>query len=302
MNERRHEPAPPVRTVLYTRGRMQADLAGLLSPEAAAAGPEPVKACIESRADLLVTSRLGSFDLTAVAVPSDFEPESVGHVVAAIGTGPHSTLAAHIAYVIGGVLDVPTEFVTAATEGDRRGARLTLEELTAARPGATWRLVDGPDPSKLLATAPDRCLLIAGAPGGNWFQRQLFGRGARLRAKAPAGTVVVRSAPRRVFHGAETPRLWVAPHLRVEDALEVVDEPVVPVAEGGFLVGVARRSAFRADGIVTVGDVMEPAPAVTLTDPLASVAEVAEFYEGAPIPVIDEDGRLVACVAAKAAA
>lgn len=252
--------------------------------------------CVESRADLLVTGRLGSFDLTAVAVPNGFDTDAVGHVVAAIGAGPHSTLAADVAYLIGKSLEVPTEFVTAAPTEVGSSTSGTLGRLTQDRPGTTWRTVDSADPTRLLATAPDRSLLVVGAPGGNWFQRQLFGPGAKLRAHAPAGSVVVRSAPRRVFHRSEDMKLWVAPQLQAQDALGVMTDPVVAVVEGGLLVGIARRSALTAPGVGTVGDVMEPPPTVSMTDALDTVAELGDFFEGSPIPIVNDEGRLVACV------
>ena len=49
-------------------------------------------------------------------------------------------------------------------------------------------------------------------------------------------------------------------------------------------------------GAETVQDVMEDAPLITITDPVAALAEVAVLFEGAPIPVGDTDGRFVASV------
>ncbi len=72
------------------------------------------------------------------------------------------------------------------------------------------------------------------------------------------------------------------------------------VVADGVLVGVARRAAFSGEG--TVEDVMEPPPLVTLTDPVASLIELSDFFEGASVPVVDDEGRLVGAVPAAAGA
>ncbi|MFQ5554459.1 MAG: hypothetical protein ACE5GC_03700 [Acidimicrobiia bacterium] len=282
--------------VLYTRGAEQRDLALLLSGDASPVGADPVEACIAARADMLVTSRIGSFDLVHVAAPTDFDKSGIGHVVAAIGTGPHSVLAANVAHRIGSALGCPVELVTAARGSDTAASREVLEAMVAVRPGTTWRVLTDAKPASLTATAPDRSLIVAGAPGGNWFQRQLFGPGAKLRARASAGSVVVRSVPPRVFQVAGAPVEWVGPFLLIADADAVVGDLVVPVVDQGLLVGVVRRSSLRARGSGTVQDVMEPAPMVRMTDAATALDEVADFYEGAPIPIVDDDGRFAGSV------
>ena len=282
--------------VLFTRGEMQRDLAYLLNGDAAPAGADPVEACVAARADILVTARIGSFDLVPVAVPADFDVPGIGHVVAAIGTGPHSVLAADVAQRIGIALGCPVELVTAAAGSDAATARRVLEELVEGRPGTTLRVLSDAKPTSLTATAPDRSLIVAGAPGGNWFQRQLFGPGAKLRARSSAGSVVVKSVPRRVFHAAEAPEHWFGPHLLLSDAAAIVHDAVVPVVDDGLLVGIVRKTALGPGGAETVQDVMEPAPPIKITDAMSAVAEVADFFEGSSVPVVDEEGRLVGSV------
>ncbi|MBT8200926.1 MAG: hypothetical protein KJO36_10440 [Acidimicrobiia bacterium] len=277
---------------------MQRDLARLIDPNAVLAGANLVETCVRERADLLVTARLGTFDLTPIAVPASFDPARIDHVVAAVGTGPHSVLAASVGYLVAQALSCHVEFVTAVRADELPRAEHVLQQLLTDRPNSSWRIVESGDPTSLLASTPEGTLIVAGAPGGNWFQRQLFGPGARLRVRAPAGSVVVRSAPRRVFHVVSEPQFWVGPRLLVKDAAELILVPVAPVVDEGVLVGVIRRSATASAtaGAMTVEDVMETAPIVTTTDARDALDEVAEFFEGAPVPIVDGSGRFVGSV------
>ncbi len=282
--------------VVRTRGREQRDLARCLNPDAVLAGSDLVESCVEARADLLVTSRLGSFDLTSVAVPSGFDGGRIRNVVAAIGTGPHSALAAEVAFRIGQVLACPVELVTAVPQTERSRAERVLEGLVADRPDTSWRIVSSDVPVGVLALTEPRSLVVIGAPRGTWIHRLVFSPAAKLRSRAPAGTVMVRSAPRRVFHYAQQPVFWVGPQLQLNDAAEVMRDAVAPVVDLGVLVGIIRRSATATPGARTVQDVMEDVPLITITDPIAALDKVADFFEGAPIPIVDAAGRFVASV------
>jgi hypothetical protein len=251
---------------------------------------------VNARADLLVTSRLGSFDLTSVAVPSGFDGSKIRTVVAAIGTGPHSALAAAVAFRIGRALPCPVELVSAVPATERSEAERILEGLVADRPSTPWRIINSSDPVSVIALTEPRSLVVIGAPRGNWIHRHVFSPAAKLQFRAPGGTVMVRSAPRRVFHHAGDPVFWVGPQLLLKDAAETMQHAVAPVVDQGLLVGVIRRSATATAGATTAQDVMEDAPLIKITDPLDALDEVADFFEGAPIPVVDAAGRFVASV------
>ncbi len=286
----------PLERVVRTRGADQLDLAWCLDPDAVIAGSDLVESCVKARADLLVTSRIGSFDLTPVAVPSDFKVTRIRRVVAAIGTGPDSALAAEIAFRIGEALPCPVELVTAVPASERSRAERTLQGLAADRPTTSWRIVSSSDPVSVISLTEPEALVVIGAPQGNWIHRHVFSPAAKLRSRAPAGTVMVRSAPRRVFHHAQRPPFWVGPQLQLKDATGVMPDAVAPVVDQGLLVGIVRRSATATPGARTVQDVMEDAPLITMTDPATALDEVAGLFEGAPIPVVNAHGLFVASV------
>ena len=163
-------------------------------------------------------------------------------------------------------------------------------------PDTSWRIVSSDVPVGVLALTEPRSLVVIGAPRGTWIHRLVFSPAAKLRSRAPAGTVMVRSAPRRVFHYAQQPVFWVGPQLQLNDAAEVMRDAVAPVVDLGVLVGIIRRSATATPGARTVQDVMEDVPLITITDPIAALDKVADFFEGAPIPIVDAAGRFVASV------
>ncbi len=79
--------------------------------------------------------------------------------------------------------------------------------------------------------------------------------------------------------------------------MQVIGACATPVAEEGRLVGILRTATLRdAPPRATVADLMEPAVAVKASEPLAEVAELHSFLGGAPVPVIDDTGRLVGIV------
>jgi hypothetical protein len=279
--------------VLHTRGAANGGLARLLAPEPIEVAGNLPEAVVEAKADILVTSRLSSFDLVPVCVPIDFDHEAVDHVLAAVGTGPHSRFAADVAVQLGAELGVKVELVAAALDSEADDAERRLVRLAEDRPGTLWRVAATSDPVAMLEEAPDGTLLVLGAPGGNWFQRQMFGAGARLRAKTPGGSVVVRNAPRRVFHVVREPTLWLSPHMNAADGPPLMVDEMAPVVDGGVLVGVVSRARLAADPSGMIGDHVIPAPTVQLIDSVDALADVAAFFGDSPIPIVDDDGRLV---------
>lgn len=287
---------PDELSVVWTRGKGCLELAETLSDGSASRirgdlGEE----CIEHRADILVSKKLpGSFDLVNVAVPVDFQPESVTSVVATVGGGPHSLLAAETASKIGQSLGVRAEMVSVARSEDSPGAaRAILERVGTMFPDLESRVVVVDDGiSDLVDSLDDGALLVIGAPGGSWLQRARFGAGARLRRTAQAGAVIVRSAPDRVFRFMGDP-VYVAPLRLADDTLRMHTENTLAVAEEGMLVGLVRRASLMGAGQAPVGTVMEEAVSVRQHETLAEAWELQPTFGADPIPVTDDEEHLV---------
>lgn len=281
------------RSVLWTRGEGCEALARLLATGSAArAEADLPAACLAARADLVVMASAGSFDLVATASPTDFDPEQVRSVVAAVGSGPHSALAAVTAARLATELDVPGEVVSGQRgEGGGSDAEAAIVDASGVS-GLAGRVVMVRSAAALVEGMAPGALLVLGAPGGSWLQRQFFGPGARLTSAAPGGTVIVRDAPLRAFHRVE-PTEGLGHRMRVGDALLVATAAVHPVVDEGRLVGVVRIADLAAVNPDTeLGSVMESAPHASVFDALAELEEIGEFYEGAAVPVVDRDGTL----------
>jgi hypothetical protein len=281
------------RSVLWTRGEGCEPLARLLaegSPTRAEA--DLPAACLAARADLVVMASTGSFDLVATASPTGFDPDQVRSVVAAVGSGPHSALAAVTAARLAAALDVPGEVVSGQRgEGGGSDAEAAVVEASELS-GLQGRVVVVRSAAALVDGMAPGTLLVLGAPGGSWLQRQFFGPGARLTSAAPGGTVVVRDAPLRAFHRAE-PIEGLGHQMRVGDALLVATAAVHPVVDEGRLVGVVRIADLAGfDPDSQLGSVMESAPHASVFDALTELEEIGEFYDGAAVPVVDRDGTL----------
>ncbi len=280
--------------MLWTRGEGCEDLARLLG-DAAPVDGDLRSACLDRKADLLVQRRLSSFDLVSTAVPQGFDRKTVTGVVAAVGGGPHSQLAASAAERLAESLGVGGRLVTGARGPDEREeARHLVETLAGAVPGLVPEVVEVEGAGDLVDALEDGMLLVVGAPGGSWFQRQFFGPGRQLIRSAPGGVIVVRSSPRRCFQAAE-PVEALSPHLPVEEAIRLAEYPLTPVADEGRLVGLFRNSPTIEQG-TTVGEVMSEGVFVSVDDPIDAVAEVAGFFDGSPVPVVDRDGSLSGAV------
>ncbi|MDJ0959309.1 MAG: hypothetical protein QNJ88_01535 [Acidimicrobiia bacterium] len=294
MIERARDPATFPRCVVWSRGPGCSELAELLATESAhQVEANPAKACIDRRADLAVMRSLGTFDLVPVAVPSKVDLAGVSEVIAAISTGPNSDLAAAITVRVAAALDVPAGALTTVRPGAPRGpARARLTEVRA-RTGLAGDVVEASAAADFVSGLADGTLIVLGAPGGSWLARQLLGPGARLRAHSPAGAIVVRDAPRRVFqHLVEA--MAIGLHTRAEDALRLTSTPTAPVTDAGRLVGIVRRSTLESlDPEREVGDVLETPPYVVTEDDLDSLGGLADFYEHGPVPVVDRRGALI---------
>ncbi|NNF63217.1 MAG: hypothetical protein HKN07_03085 [Acidimicrobiia bacterium] len=281
-------------TVLWTKGDGCRELAELLaSKDAVAVEGDPNGAGIRHRADMVVMNKVGSFDLLPVAAPTGFDTEKASNIVVAVGKGPNSQLAARLAGRLADRLKLPVEALTAVRPGAPTAPARRLVDQARAPSGMPGRVVEVQSEADLLESVAGSTLLLLGAPGGSWLHRQFFGPGAKLLTAAPAGTIVVRDAPRRAFHLMGEP-FGVSRHLLVQDALMILTEAVTPVVDDGQLVGVVRRKALKdapADG--EVADLMETPAYVEATDALHDLADVVEFYESSPIPLVDRRGRLV---------
>ena len=280
--------------VAYTRGKGCLDLAEALGGVGGRVGGDLSQACIDQKAELLVAKRLPSnFDLVNVAVPIDFEVEKVRRVVATVGGGPHSILAAETAARVARHLGVEAEMLSAASEGDDLASKHgSLSDIEAAVGGIAGRvvLVDGID--ELVADLDEGTLLVLGAPGGSWLNRSRTGPGARLKRTAQAGVIVVRSAPDRVYQHMGEP-VYVAPLRHADDTLRMHDENTIAVAESGRLIGLVRRDRLVRAGSDTVATVMEDAQSVRVDQTLTSAWDLEPDFRPDPIPVTDDQENLV---------
>lgn len=284
---------PPV---LWTRGQGCAELASLLSDS------EPLRVtgsltetCISNRAELLVSRRLpGQFDLASILVPDQFIPDQIENVVAAVGGGPNSEMAAKVALRVSQALEVKAFMACAYRDEDGRIEAVSMiERLYEQVPDLEYRVVAARSAEELVAQLPPGSALVIGAPGGNWFQRTIFGQGAKLRHRAEAGAIIVREAPLRVFHRMVDP-VFVGPLREAVDALRVHSEGILAVVDRSKLVGIVRRDALLlADPGVPVSSFMEEPRSVPLDALLSEAEELREEFAGQLVPVVDGDGRLV---------
>lgn len=299
-NEMRGEPAA-ARTgwsVVWTRGDGCAELGALLaSGEPKAADSDLRDACIRARADLLVAKRLTSFDLVSTVVPIDFDADTVTEVVAAVGGGPHSAFAARVADQLAMKLGVEASLISGSASDALDGAaERTLAGLAHVVPDVPGRIVRVDSARSLVSDLPETALLVLGAAGGSWLQRQFFGPGKQLVVAAPGGAVIVRSAPDRCFQRMSEPDA-ISARMLVRDALGVMTGLAAPVVDDGMLIGVVRRPALaKADPSSQVGPLIEDPVFVTVDDPVEAVNEVMEYLSHGPVPVVDHDGRLVGLI------
>lgn len=254
---------------------------------------------VEARATLHVTSQMPALNRCSVAVPHDVDLRDVTNVVAAVGGGPHSLLAAATAQRIGQSLGVPGSVLTGYRSRDQRAqAQRALLDIAAAGIDLPMHAVATHHPPELVGNLASGSLVVIGAPGGSWFQRQLFGAGARLRAAAPGGVLVVRFDEPRVYQTMSAPSA-VGPAMRVRDVLELTTDNIVMVAEHGRLVGMVHRNRLRhVEPHRPVGEVAEPPIGLDADEPIGQVALVLDEHDGGPVGVVDRYGKLIGAVAA----
>lgn len=273
--------------VVFTRGEGCAELAEALTSSARRSGEDLAETCRDHRADLLITRKATSFDLVSKAYPRDFSTSGLTGIVAAVGGGPNSRLGAAVAARLGDRLGLPVTLLSGfRNPEDAELARDALWEAAAIAPSLPRELVPMSSPSDLTASLPAGTLLVIGAPGGRWLQRQFFGTGARVLAKAPAGAVIVEAAPRRVFHVMSEPT-WVGPQMRAADAIRIATGVLLPVVSEGRLIGVVdtRELARLPED--------EPVAAALRSIDSARVDDPATHRIERPLPVVDDEGRLV---------
>jgi len=280
-------------------GRSRALAETLVGDRAVRSDGDLARSCIAAGATLLVTRRLTSFDVCSVAVPHDFVPGAVRSVVAAVGGGPHSGLAGLIASRIAERLGVPGRavFGRRTPDPDDRAEQILTEVLRRA-PGLAGEVIDAPGPADMVDGFGDGTLLVIGAPGGSWFQRQFFGPGARIIAGAPGGNVVVRSAPPRVYQIMQTTTA-LGPDMSVADALAVTGSDTVFVADHGILVGtVDRRTLEQAATGRSLRGLVSPGVSVTVDEPVEHVEGLFADDPDRRIPVVDATSRLLGAISA----
>lgn len=293
--------AGAIHHVAWTRGRGCSDIADRLAGGTATKIDGDLgRSCVRERIDTLVSRKLTSFDLVPVVVPHDVDVEGIESVTAAVGAGPHSPFAVSVAARLGVTMGIPVTAVSVHEPGaDPTDARARLGAVTERFPAVDGRVVPGDSAVALLDDAGPSTLLVVGAPGGSWFQRQLFGPGHRLQVAAPAGTLTVRWAARRCFHFVgDDHGAVVGSEMSVSDARHVIRYPVVSVADHGALVGVVRRADLAgASPDALLRDVMEAPVSVGATDEVTVVEQVRDAFDGGPIPVVDRSERLLGVIA-----
>jgi hypothetical protein len=293
----------PKQNVVWTRGNGCFELAEILGTgEIRRVEGDLTEGCIQNRADFVVAKKMpGSFDTSNVAVPVDFDPEQIASVSATVAGGPHSELAAATAEHIARTLGVPFEIVSAHQDADGLGAAMSLVSQFGSRfPEADRRVVQAQDMSELAETVGEGSLLVVGAPGGAWLRRSRFGRGARIKGVAPAGAVMVRSAPDRVYRFMTDP-VYVASLLQASDTLRLHSENVLAVADQGRLVGVVRRETLADVGTDSVASVMEEPVSAKVDETIEEASALSDTFGEDPIPVTDHAEYLVGALSLPAA-
>jgi CBS domain-containing protein len=286
--------------VVWSGNEACRDLAELLADDRALrAGTDTLTTLTESRATLHVTPQLPSVERCSVAVPHNVTLGTVDQVVATVGGGPHSLLAAAAARRAAQRLGVPGRILTGYRRPDQRSAALrALAHVAAESTDLPMEAVHAEHPIDLVASLPAGAMVVVGAPGGSWFQRQFFGPGVRLRVAAPGGVVVVRQDVCRVYQ-AMNPPMAVGSHMRIRNVLEVTTEPVILVADHGRLTGTVRRSQLLAHpSHIEVGTIADPAVSVAAVEPIEHIWLVLEEHNGGPVGVVTRTGRLIGTISA----
>ncbi|HJU80875.1 MAG TPA: hypothetical protein VJ796_03910 [Acidimicrobiia bacterium] len=239
----------------------------------------------------------------SVVSPLDFDPTEVTAVVAAIAGGPHSELNVQVSDHLARRLNVDVHIATAYSDSDASDeAESLVARLGELVPHAKQLSIQAIDLTDFVKALPTGALLVLGEAGGSLLSRLVFGPGARLRARAQAGAVIVRAAPPRVFQVMDDP-VFVGPLHLAGDGRRLYDDERVAVVEGGKLVGVVERTRLVvAAADVPIANLMGDPIAVSAT---MSLVEAASSISGArqesgepnrlsgPWPVVDGNGNLI---------
>ncbi len=282
-------PDPPFHAV-WSRGHGCRELANALDSRAQRVDGNTESACLGEKASLLVSRRMSTrFDLVSMAVPHELDLTAAEAIVALVGGGPNSRLAAKVTVRLGRSLGVPVRMLCAyRTDEEQAGALTTVEQLFAQEPSLEFRTVQADSAAEIVESLAPHEVAVLGAPAGWWLQRQIFGTGARLLANVPAGAVVVKDAPARVFQMMDEP-LGVGPLMAVRDAQLLFRERRLAVVDENRLLGMVSSTRLSsADPTALVGDLIEEVEPLRQTDLLPDGAIPADL----PMPVVDGNGRL----------
>ena len=293
-------PSPgAIHRVAWTRGKGCAEVADRLAGGTAIKVDGDLRrSCIRERIETVVSRKLTSFDLVPVVVPHDVDLAGTKRVTAAVGDGPHSPFAVSVAARLGVTMGIPVTAVSVHDPDDVDGSD-RLAELADRHPSVEARTVEGGSAMALIDGLDDATLLVVGAPGGSWIQRQVFGPGHRLQVAAPAGTLTVRSAPARCFHVAtDEPGAILGPEMAVSDARHIVRHVWVSIADHGTLVGMLDRDTLeRAPADARLGDVMGPPVSVDAADEVGVIPAIRQRIGRGPVPVVEGEGRIIGVIA-----
>ncbi|MGI9586464.1 MAG: CBS domain-containing protein [Acidimicrobiia bacterium] len=294
------EPRGESVAVVWTRGQQCRSLAQVLGgPHASQVGSDLVASCIEARADMLVTRRLTSFNLCSLVVPHGFAPSTTTSVVAAVGNGPHSLFAAVVAQRLSTQLGVPSRAIYGYEyDSEYPQALDTLDSIAGEVPGLETAPIRAPSPAEMVEDLTEGTLLVVGAPGGSWFQRQFFGPGVRIQAKAPNGAIVVRHAPKCVYQVMEDPVAF-GPHMGAADAAQLADGQPIIVAEHGKLLGLVPRPVLLEAGATQKLEAIMGEPVFLYADEsLDHARDLVRHRDGVAIPVLDSQELIIGAVTA----
>ncbi|MBK5267009.1 MAG: CBS domain-containing protein [Acidimicrobiia bacterium] len=280
---------------VWSRGNGCVELATLIDPDAQRIEGDLTEFIVGHRADVLVSKRFSaSFDVIPTLVPFDVSFDRVDSVAALVAGGPHSELAARVAHRLGVTLAVPTRLECAyETDGGQVEALNVVERLVALVPGVEAGILQAGSASEVIEKTGDGTLLVVGAPGGSFLQRQFFGKGARLIAKSSIGAVAVREAPRRVFHGMDEPA-YVSPHMGAGDAARLMPGGLIAVVEDGVLIGsVTGTSLLMAGDGPRVVDCMKEPVSLGRLDTVDDGIDRLRTLGVPSLPVVDDNMNLL---------
>ncbi len=284
--------------VVWTRGEGCAELAEILGGERSERVVGDIaETVLRHRADILVSRKLWNQDLVSQVVPVDFDPASVRVVVAAVGGGPHSEMAAWLAKNLGNALGIRA-FMVSAHRGEEdleqvSGRVSLISERVPDLEAQIRQAVDIPD---LINDLPQGSLLVMGAAGGGWVYRNLRGSGAKLLHNAAGGALVVRYCSERAFQRMTDP-VFVGPFRTCGDVLRVHSDSLLAVVDRARLIGLVARSDLSATPPETaVQQIMREPDSVPM---LATAEEVLAFrgtYGDVPVPVTGDNSILVGTI------